>query len=220
MLLSMTTACLVKADPPEIVEPASSDTGELADTGTSGTSYPMWEYFPVDGKRSWEYASDDEDATYDLEIERHDAEGPEGLDVYRFELREEESGDNLADVYWSSTSSFGIYVHGFTHPLAKGSETLDEPITIATPYMSVGDQLVSGEGLGQITSTLVGVEPCNNHWVAEGWDSCLHLDVDDGGLGLAFAGDFWLVPRYGIALWSPSNTESTWVLKQASWEAE
>lgn len=170
--------------------------------------YDVTDHFPLDGERSWDYASDDTSVDHRLDavlldtvVERDD------VSIHELSYRNSETGEQLLAVQWSSDTAYGVLIHGYED--ASGVVSYDDPVTFAEPRMDVGES-VESEGF---TSTLVGLEGCPNHWNEE-WDGCLHMAIDGDA---PFAGDYWLVPRYGTAWLQLRDDSDVWVLVKAEW---
>jgi len=191
------------------------------DSGDASAGYQLYENFPLDGQRRWVYANDDEAVGFNLEVELVSSEVLGDAEVFELAHIDQGSGAPLRSVWWSSDSSAGVQIHAYAEG-GGGRVDLDPPVTFAQPRMDPGDEVTSGAGGWDFTSTFVGGEPCANHWVGDDWDRCLHVRLDDGdgddGAGAPFAGDYWLVPRYGAAWLETTGDSDTWVLLNAFWE--
>lgn len=206
--------------------------------------YQIFDHFPLDGSRSWEYASDDLSVPYKLDVRMSE----EALTTDKYVIREfqhfnQETGDPLLSVQWSSDSSSGVLIHGYqvfetsggtgagtgagpgggtAPPLpATVVSYAGNPVVFGDPEMAPGESVVTEVDGYTVTSTFEAVEPCENYWVADDWQNCLRIHVDDGDgdpdAGLAFAGTYWIVPRYGIAWMQLTGDSEVWRLVTASW---
>jgi len=197
------------------------------DEGYSG--YQIDDHFPLDGQRSWEYASDDHTVDYTLEVEMSEATTTnDGSTVREFTFFNMKSAAAVLTMGWSSDSSDGVRIHNIrtyadssdTSRHDSGYDFADSPIIFAEPEMAPGDFVVSGPDGWTFTSTFEAVEPCHNHWTGEEWNECLRFHLDDDGANTPFAGDYWLVTRYGIAMMALDGEPDLWRLRLARWEAE
>ncbi len=204
-------------------------------TGLSGVScggatynyvgYLMDNQFPLDGTREYQYLSDDESIETPIRVEKASTPTATGTyDIYTFETYNDESGDLLNIVDWSSDSVYGILIHGFTdYANSEDPVVFDPPLIFADDEMAPSDFVVTQTGGMTFTSTFVGVEPCPNYYVAE-WNECLRMELDDGdgdaNAGSMLAGTYWLVPRYGIAWFQQTGDAEPWVLWKHSWTPE
>jgi len=186
--------------------------------------YKIFEHFPMDGLRSWEYANDDVGIEYKLEVRMSDEPIQVGdTIIHEFQHFNQATGEMLGAVQWSSDSVDGVMIHGYQTTGPKGDlVNFNPPIKFADASMAPDEDVKTSGGGWDFTSTFVGVEGCPNHWVGEEWDSCLRflLDDNDGddAAGALFAGEYWLVPRYGIAWQQTTGDSDTWVLVKANWE--
>jgi len=229
----------------------------LSMTSCSGSKYTyagyqIFDHFPLDGQRSWEYANDDITVDHKIEIRMSELTtgGSGSTVVHEFQHYNQDTGSLLMTVKWSSDSSDGVLIHGFQvydvddggGPGGPGDDTGDtggpggdvtspggeynfaaDPLVFGQSEMAPGESVTSSGGGWDFTSTFVGVEPCPNHWVGEDWDECLHFYLDDGvdGAGAAaISGDYWLVPRYGIAWIQLGGDSDVWRLVQANWSPD
>ncbi len=214
----------------------------LALLGCSGSSYTyggykLYDHFPLDGKRSWEYASDDTSVDYKLEVVMSETTVMvDEIEVHEFQHFNSETGDQLLSVQWSSDSVYGILIHGYQTFApggggGGGSDTgdtggpaampeavsFDNPVTFADPQMAPGETVSTSAGGWDFESTFDAVEPCENHWVGDDWQECIKITLEGGDA--PFAGEYWIVPRYGIAWQHTSDDSDKWVLVRAQWEA-
>jgi hypothetical protein len=186
--------------------------------------YKIFEHFPMDGHRSWEYASDDVSIEHKLEVRMNDEPIQVGDTlIHEFQHFNQATGEMLGAVQWSSDSVDGVMIHGYQTTGPSGEVVnFDDPVVFADASMAPDESVTSSAGGWDFTSTFESVEGCANHWVGDDWDSCLRFHLDDGdgddATGAIFAGDYWLVPRYGIAWQATSGDSDTWVLVKADWE--
>ena len=187
--------------------------------------YLMDNQFPLDGTREYQYVSDDETIETPIRVEKASApSSTDTYDIYTFETYDDESGDLLNVVNWSSDSVYGILIHNYTN-YANGEEAVvfDPPLIFADDEMAPSDFVVTETGGMTFTSTFVGVEPCPNYYVAD-WNECLRIELDDGdgddSAGSMVAGTYWLVPRYGIAWFQQTGDSEPWILWKHSWTPE
>ena len=181
-----------------------------------GYGHSLYQYFPFEEERSWEYAMDDDSAGYILEVEKVAATDQQGVEVATLEYRKQGS-DLLYSVDWSSDANGGVRIHGYS---VQGGDSVrfDTPVQFADSQMSSGDQVVTETQGMTFTATLQGIEECPNLWTSEVWD-CAHITLDDGDgddmTGPPFAGDWW-----GAGSWNASRFQNTgwsadWVLTRA-----
>ena len=189
------------------------------------TGYRMHKQFPLDGEREWQYLNDAEDVGNPMRVEKVASPVMKGdTAVYTLEYYNEETGDIARSIDWSSDSFSGVQIHAYTDFEAGGEEViLDPPLLFADDEMAPGDAVVTETGGYTFTSTLVVSEPCENHFVPD-WDDCLKMTVDDGdgngSEGSLVAGEYWLVPSYGVAWFRMTPDSENWRLWKHDWEPE
>ena len=212
--------------------------------------YQIYDHFPLDGQRSWEYANNDLSVTDHLEVRMLDTTvEQDGITVHEFQHFNDTTGDQILSVQWSSASTSGVQIHGYQTfdtgggggPGGGGDDTggedtgsappypadlvsFDPPILFADSEMAPDESVESSGGGWDFTSTFESVDPCPNHWVGDEWETCLRIRIDDGDgddtTGAPFAGTYWLVPRYGIAWQQTTGDTDTWVLVRAEWASD
>ena len=90
--------------------------GMSACSGSSYTyaGYQIFDHFPLDGQRSWEYANDEITIDYKMEIRMSELETVnDDMKVHEFQYYNQDTGSLLMTVTWSSDSSNGVNIHGF-----------------------------------------------------------------------------------------------------------
>lgn len=220
--------------------------GASCDNETIGyPGYDMPDHFPLDGKRAWEYASEQYDFKLDVEMSETAVPTGDGTEIRTFEYYHDPNGDLLMSIRWSSDPVVGIRIWGYeVYDLSDGGEdsggagadsggvalpdwaaesyTFDPPILLSDRQEKPGDVQVTSTGGFEFQATFSAVEKCENLWVGgeNTWD-CLRIDlVESGGASLRILGSYWMAPRYGLS-WFQLNGETTpWVLTKADWEAE
>lgn len=179
--------------------------------------HDTYQYFPLDGERTWTYAMDDDTAGYLLSVAKVATSTQAGTDVVTLEYSREDTGDLLYSIRWSSDAGGGILIYGYD---VQGGEsvTFDTPVQFADYRMVGGDTTVTETNGMTFTSTLVGQEDCTNLWTSETWQ-CLHFNLDDGDgddmSGPPFAGDWWSAASWGASRFQPTGWQADWVLTQA-----
>ena len=187
--------------------------------------YNVVDHFPLDGDpREWEYDSFDETIDWTLLVEKQGSIQQSGASVVSLELGNDDTADLYWEVQWSSDSSNGVRIHGFTDIYGGGDEvSFSPPIQFAEKQMVPEDVITTDSGGYTWTSTFQGVEGCETYWVP-GWsgEECLVFELDDGD-GLpetngVIVGSYWLVPRYGPAWLDLDAYEGVWNLSGFDWE--
>ena len=185
--------------------------------------YRMSEQFPLDGDREWQYLNDSEGVEHPMRVEKIATPTMKnGAEVYTLEYYNEETGDIVRAVDWSSDSVNGVQIHGYVDYTTDGEEvSFEPPIVFADDKMVAGAFVVTETGGYTFTSTLVMSEACPNHYVPD-WEDCLKMVLDDGdgddSTGALVAGEYWLVPSYGTAWFRMTPDTDNWRLWKHDWE--
>lgn len=197
----------------------------LAACGTNTTTYngtQVSEYFPLEGERSAVYTNEDTTITTQLYMEKAQPSTMEdGVEVAEFDwydYLDDTVGDLKYVVLWSMESGSSVKIHGF----AWGTDaitTFDPPLAItdSDDHMLTGDSIESTtQGSDGVSYTVTGtlVEPvpeCPTTWISS-WTDCIHYNLDDGGAGLPFAGDYTLEVDYGPAWFQLTGDTGEWNL--------
>ncbi len=194
--------------------------------GCEGSSYDYaghntYEYFALDGQRTWKYRQDDLSIEWRMEVTKTSTEDRNGTEVVTLDYSVLDPAELLYSIEWSSDSSDGILIHGYR--IEEGySASFTEPMIVAEYRMNPGDVVESVADGVTYTSTLVGVETCENDWVVDPWD-CLHFSISDGvdGEGSApFVGDWWFAADWGTSRFQPVDYSSNWILSEALWSPD
>jgi len=214
--------------------------------GCSGPKYDYGgfsthKYFPLDGsQRSWTFYTDAE--TWLLHAEMltpHQREG--STSIATIEYTRTDPYALLYTVKWSSDSSNGIQIHGYSQEsdgsssggddTASGSDDtgvdsvepgtwvdFSPPISFSKFQMAAGDKVTSSTGGVTYTSTFEEVEKCPNNWATETWD-CLRFVLESSSSTDVppFVGTWWLATDWGPSWFQPPGLSDPWVLTEAKW---
>jgi hypothetical protein len=194
------------------------------DTTYKGTQ--MSEYFPYDGSRQAEYFNEDVDnVTWKMVVDKLEPTEMMGnYEVVTFEWSNYDNAEIVGAVKWSSGSGDGIHIHGFAEGTGE-FVMFDPPIAFTddSDYMQVGASVTTETGGYTFTSTYVGNESCPVQWGLD-WEGCVHIRLDDGDgddmAGPNFAGDYWLVQRYGPAWMHLTGYTEKWNLARYEWSGD
>ena len=146
---------------------------------TSYTGHNTYEYMPLNGERDWRYMNGDvgddiSEDQFELNVEKFSIEEKDNYEVVTLEYSEADPRVVLGTIQWSSDSRNGIAIHGYS----EGEEAVvfDSPIMVSAYRMIPGEANETSTNGLTFTSTLVGVEECENHWYPgeQAW-SCLHF---------------------------------------------
>ena len=189
---------------------------------TSYAGYAVYDYFPLDGERTWTYAQEQEDILWRLEVEKDPQTSlVDTTEVVTLEYSEAD-GDLLYSVRWSSDANDGVLIHGWSDEVAGTTTDYDPPVIFGEYRMVSGESVVTDTVDGTFTSTFEAVEECPNYWVSD-WQ-CLKMVLDDGdgddAAGVPFAGTWWIAPRYAASRFTPTGYDEPWVLADASWASD
>lgn len=175
---------------------------------------------PTDGQRRYEYLNTDPGAAFTLVVEKVDAVEVDGVEHVTYAWTREDTDAPLGSVTWSSSESDGIAIHAWTDA-AGVEEVFTPPVVVAQGRSRVGDVVTTTTGGRDFTSTYVGREDCPVPYGVD-LEDCARVSVDDGDgdemAGPLFAGEYWLVPTYGIAWMHTTGYAATWELSDFEWQ--
>ncbi len=187
----------------------------------------MSAFFPLDGDvRQSFYTSEGGANGQDLVVTKLlPTEVIDGTEVVTLEygLQSETDGSVesvIGAVKWSNDD--GIQIHAYSEGAGGEFTVYDPPIVFAQDEWLRDDPVETTTGGRTFTSTLVAFEDCPVTW-GEDWTECAHVRLDDGdgddSVGPLFAGDYWLVTRYGVAWMQTTGTSTYWDLKDHRYTA-
>lgn len=190
----------------------------------NGTS--MAEYFPFDGGRHGEFVNNDSTVPYHLLTEKLE---PTELDedsreTATFEVSKDD-GTLLYAVKWSVRSNQAVRIEAwadYSAGVGAAFTVFDPPIDVVDAFMQIGDTTETSTGGMNFTGTYVGPEDCPVLWGGLDWEDCAHIKLDDGdgddSAGPKFAGDYWVVARYGQAWMQLTGDAEAWKLSDYVWD--
>lgn len=187
---------------------------------------PVWQMFPFDGVRTWEYISVDTELSYKLvATSLGEPEVLAGTNIYNVEYSthcvttdpECVEDEVIRKVKWSSTVTDGAYIHAYD--AGDGFVDLVPGVRLTYDDMSKDDVIETVVGNVTWTSTMLGIEQCPVTLSAD-WDECgaFLLEVSEGD-GYPIAGTYWATVGNGVAALE-IVTESQWQLSDISCEGE
>lgn len=190
----------------------------------NGTS--MVEYFPFDGGRDGEFVNNDSTIAYHQLT--HKVEPTElaedGRETATFEVSTND-GTLLYAVRWSTRSNQPVRIEAWADYSAGADSAFtvfDPPIDVVDAFMRSGDTMETSTGGTTFTGTYVGPEDCPVLWGGLDWEDCAHIRLDDGdgddSVGPKFAGDYWVVARYGQAWMQLTGDAEAWRLSDYTWD--
>ncbi len=207
--------------------------GSLALSACGGSSvtysgYSMSNYFPFDGSsRTWEFVSTDTTIPHKLVATLATPGTPSADGAMVFEVDYETQcvqadAEGCVDAWvrtlaWSSDGTRGTLLHSLE--TADGLTAFDPPIALTDDTMLVGDSVQTTTGGTTWTATFEGLDACPVVWTSEWGNQCIHLTLDDGGLGSELAGDYWAITQYNLVGFQLADDSGVWQLSNATFEA-
>jgi len=180
-----------------------------------------YEYFALDGQRTWKYRQDDLTIEWRMEASKSGTVEKGNYDVVTIDYGVLDPAELLYSIDWSSDSSKGIAIHGYS--VEDGDTVAFETPVALSEYRMVSGDLVetTTDGITYV-SELVGVELCENDWVTDPWE-CLHFNISDGvddSTSAPFVGDWWLAADWGTSRFQPAGYSTPWILSEALWSPD
>lgn len=211
--------------------------GCIPEDGITSGSEVLWQHFPFDGLRTWEYVSTDLEVTYKLVgTMREDDPNPEvseDYNVYHVDFTTKcvaadpscVDGGLVRTIAFSSDVSNGSLIHKFV----QGSLDVDydPPLVIAPDDVNVGESYETITDGQKWSSTLVAFEPCDGIVKMQGdqyaASNCsAHLQLTDGDANSdtnqGLAGDYWVAKGLGIIGIKLEGDDGTWGLSKLECE--
>ena len=202
----------------------------LSTVGCAGQkfAYPgekIWERFPLEGQRLWEYTNEDATVEYTLAIEKTGSvlQGGKEIVTLTHTAVDSEGGETLLhDLDWSTDADDGIELWSWTDYTADPAgvtTTFEPPIQMAAREMNAGDSVVTTTGPGTYTGTYTGLTDCPNNWSNDTWE-CAQLEFESDVGGEPFTGTYYIAMSYGMSWMEPTEVGGKWVLANAVFGAE
>jgi hypothetical protein len=183
------------------------------------------QFFPMDGQRTAVYVNEDTGITENLEVSKIEpTESIDGREVVTFE--HSLSGASLTvkgAVKWASAPGEGIKIYGFRDGPDGDFTMFDTPVLVTSENdtENPGESVTTTTNGYTFTSTFIDFEDCPVQWGLD-WTGCMHLKIDDGDgddtTGPIFAGEYWLVTRYGPAWMKLTGDGQKWNLADYDWD--
>ena len=182
--------------------------------GGEADEVELSDVFPLDGERTWRYASDD--YTWGWETRLADREIVEAGTRATLVHSQDDTEEVLMEEDWLSDAD-GLYLTGvragglnlsFDPHLDLAANTLSEP----------GESWTSVSGEYSLTATFNGIVACETLWTDVDWD-CVHLTVSSTADN-PVRGEWYLAPSWGRARFALTDGAAPWVLTQAEWAPE
>lgn len=188
---------------------------------------PVWQMFPFDGERTWDYISTDTALPYKTIVTSVDE--PEvvgGTNVYALTYVTEcfgasetcVDGTVIRRMQWSSTVSDGVFIYSYDS--GDGYVELDPPLHFAEDSAKKGDAIVTETAGATWTSTMQGIEACPIRLTAD-WPECGLFEVTvDVGEGYPLVGKYWATKGNGIAAFELATEAGQWQLSDIDCQGE
>lgn len=202
----------------------------LALFGCGGPGYTyggseVWQLFPFDGTRTWEYISTDTSLSYKLLVTSiGEAEAIDGTNVYTLDYTTEcvaadpdcVDGEILWKLRWSSDPTDGVLIHAFD--VGAGMQDIVPPMQMTFDTMKKGEVAETTTGGANWTSTMLGTESCPIAMAAN-WEECGLFEVAvDAGDGFPMAGKWWATKGNGVAAMELATQTGRWELSDLACE--
>lgn len=192
-------------------------------SGCAGSSYQYagydtYEYFPLDGERMWEYATEDTAIDWNMEVEKVETQNKGDTELVTLEYAKKDPIELLHQITFSSNAQEGILIYGYA---IEGGESVDfsTPVTMGAKQMSAGDKEKTKTDGVTYTAEMNGVQECPNLWVTDTWD-CIHITITDGTddeTSPPFVGDWWIASNWGTSRFQHASMSEPWVLARGVW---
>lgn len=197
----------------------------------------LWQHFPFDGNRTWEYISSDLEVTYKLagttREDDPDPEVSEDFNIYHVDFATKcvaadpscVDGELVRTIAFSSDVTNGTLIHKFQ----QGSLdiTYEPPLVLAPDDTAVGEVYETITDGQKWSTTLVGFETCEGIVHMQGADfaasNCsAHLTLADGDANVdtnqGLTGEYWVAKGLGIIGIKLEGDEATWGLSKLECE--
>ena len=208
-------ACMSGSTDKDGSDTGSDDTGE----DIVGPRETLWDRFPLDGARAWDFVNDDASVDFALAVEKTGETAIECKNVVTLTYTAVDSDGNSTPLYavdWSSDAEDGIQIWGWmdftSDPTAY--TPFSPPIQVAKSEMREGASVVTTTGGVTYTGQYRGLEDCPNYWSNDTWE-CVRFELSSDGGGVPFTGEYWSAVSYGVSRMAPADGDGTWILSRA-----
>jgi hypothetical protein len=180
----------------------------------------IYERFPLEGDRLWEYVNEDPSVEYSLAIEKTGDVLVDGKNVVTLSYTaiSMDGGETLMhEIDWSTDADDGIELWRWTDFTADPAGVATEyspPIQAAARQMNAGESVTTSTGGGTYTGQYTGLEDCPNNWSNDVWE-CARLTISSDIGGEPFTGEYWIAMSYGTSWMAPTEVGGKWVLSNA-----
>lgn len=179
-----------------------------ADSNITSSGYNISNYIPLKGNVKWKYVSSTINERLNISISGTTEINGERVVILKYERVTYESGgeeiiEPVREVYFSSSSTEGVFIHGYYDDENEEEHIFTPKIVFGGSNMKVGDSVESATDHNgkQVywTSNLVDV---SNISVTYGdFTGVLHLILSADGEDSPIEGEYWLFNELGIVMW-------------------
>ena len=190
----------------------------LASCGNSSPSLvrtTVWNLFPFDGSRQWTFTNPDQ--AFDFSLHAETVGNPDiigGLNVYavsyqkecRFVSDECSNGDEVLRIRWSSDSSSGVLIHGYTQN--DIAVEFRPAISLAEDTARRGETVeTESDGLTW-TATFEGIQECP--FRSDDWQCAVFSLESTAEEPLPIEGTYWAVGGQNVVAMDLANDFGPW----------
>jgi hypothetical protein len=192
--------------------------------------YPMDDFFPFDGQRSWTFTSTDDTIPYTVVgvLNTTPETAADGASVFTIDYTTHCLGEDtgcvdgdyrLRSLSMSSDQIRGTEFHGFDAE-STGPVVLDPPVQI-TEDRGVPDDVITSDSGGETWMTTfdqIGECPV---LMSVDWDQCIKLQIRDadGNETSPLHGDWYAVTGYNVIAMQLMDDTGQWQLSDTTFEA-
>ena len=188
----------------------------------------VWDAFPFDGNRTWEFINTDDTVSYKLVAETREVKPDDSADysVYTVDYSVDcvaadatcEQGELLRSIGWSSDAQNGVMIHSFENQ--NFGVDYEPPIWLSDSDARVGVPLTTMTDGFEWTATLEGFEHCPV-WLNADWGpNCAHFSLDDGdmtgGVNHGLTGHYWAIDGQGVVAIQLDGEAGMWQLSESN----
>ena len=182
---------------------------------------PVWDNFPFDGSRTWEFVNTDATVPYKL-VAHSDGipdEAFEGHNVYPVTYSTDcVTGDCedelLRTIWWSSDIVDGVLIHAYEE--GSWSPTYEPPLRLSPPDSTFDTPIETITDGFEWTSRLEAFEHCPVHMNTDWGPDCARFVVEDGDdeawTNEGLTGTWWAIKGVGVVAFELEGETGRWQL--------
>jgi len=192
--------------------------------------YPMDDFFPFDGNRSWTFTNTDTTVPYELvaTLDPEYATAEDGSHVFTITYDQSCQGaDGCVDgpwrfhsIQWSSDGADGTFIHSYSSD-ADGDVTFDPPLQLTSDMGVPGDVVTTTETDGTVyNAEFKQIANCPIA-MSVTWEDCANIVVTDGdgNQTMPMTGDLWAVKGYNVIALQLMGDSGQWQLSDTVFTA-